>query len=253
MLSLLALVGGWFFAAPAVLAQTAPAAADPRLQDMSIGRTDAPITIVEYASLTCPHCAHFHADIMSVLKKDYIDTGKVRLIFRDFPLDQLALAAEQMTRCAGPERFFSFLEVLYAQQRNWAGAPDPMAALTQIGRLGGLTSEQITACFADQAVSDYILNSRLEGNQKFGVNSTPTLIINGKVEAGVPELAEFRKKLDGLLSSGSTAPGALPGAAATSGTSSMTSFLGGNMKLYLGIGVVVLIVGGIVVFLLRTR
>ncbi|WP_374303041.1 DsbA family protein [Ferrovibrio sp.] len=179
-------------------AQAASAGADPRLQDMVIGKADAKITIIEYASLTCPHCAAFHADILPAVKADYIDTGKAKLVFRDFPLDNLAFAGAILARCGGPDRYFTFLNVLFAQQRQWATASDPKAALTQIARLGGVSAEQFDACLADKALGDYILNSRLEGNQKFNVNSTPTLIINGKTEAGVPSLDELRKKLDAL-------------------------------------------------------
>lgn len=179
-------------------AQAASTGADPRLQDMVIGKADAKITIIEYASLTCPHCAAFHADILPAVKADYIDTGKAKLVFRDFPLDNLAFAGAILARCGGPDRYFTFLNVLFAQQRQWATASDPKAALTQIARLGGVSAEQFDACLADKALGDYILNSRLEGNQKFNVNSTPTLIINGKTEAGVPSLDELRKKLDAL-------------------------------------------------------
>lgn len=186
------------FLANAALAQTGAPAGDPRLQDMVLGKADAPITIIEYASLTCPHCARFEAEVLPQLKKEYIDTGKAKLIFRDFPLDQLAFGGAVLARCGGPEKYFTFLNVLFAQQRQWAGAPDPKAALTQIGRLGGVSSEQFEKCLADKALGDYILNSRLEGNQKFNVNSTPTLIINGKTEAGAPSMEELRKKLDAL-------------------------------------------------------
>lgn len=172
--------------------------ADPRLQDMVLGKPEAPITIIEYASLTCPHCASFHADVLPTLKTEYIDTGKAKLIFRDFPLDQLAFAGAVLARCGGPEKYYTYLNVLFAQQRQWATAADPKAALTQIGRLGGVSAEQFDKCLQDKALGDYILNSRLEGNQKFNVNSTPTLIINGKAESGVPSLADLRKKLDAL-------------------------------------------------------
>jgi protein-disulfide isomerase len=193
----LAFVLGGFFAVHAQ-AQTAPAAADPRLQDMVLGKADAPITIVEYASLTCPHCAAFHAEVLPALKTEYIDTGKAKLIFRDFPLDQLAFAGAVLARCGGPEKYYTFLNVLFAQQRQWAGSQDPKGALVQIGRLGGVSSDQFEKCLQDKPMGDYILNSRLEGNQKHGVNSTPTLIINGKAESGVPSIADLRKKLDAL-------------------------------------------------------
>ena len=193
----LVLVFGGFFAVGAQ-AQAGAAGGDPRLQDMVLGKAEAPVTIIEYASLTCPHCAAFHADVLPALKTEYIDTGKVKLIFRDFPLDQLAFAGAVLARCGGPEKYYTYLNVLFAQQRQWAGSPDPKAALTQIGRLGGVSAEQFDKCLADKPLGDYILNSRLEGNQKFNVNSTPTLIINGKAEAGVPSLADMRKKLDAL-------------------------------------------------------
>jgi protein-disulfide isomerase len=179
-------------------AQAGAAGADPRLQDMVLGKAEAPVTIIEYASLTCPHCAHFHETVLPALKTEYIDTGKVKLIFRDYPLDQLAFAGAVLARCGGPEKYFTFLNVLFAQQRQWAGSPDPKAALTQIGRLGGVSSEQFDKCLQDKALGDYILNSRLEGNQKFNVTATPTLIINGKAESGVPSIEELRKKLDAL-------------------------------------------------------
>jgi protein-disulfide isomerase len=179
-------------------AQATNAGADPRLQDMVLGKPDAKITIIEYASLTCPHCAAFHADILPALKTEYIDTGKAKLIYRDFPLDNLAFAGAILARCGGPEKYFTFLNVLFAQQRQWATASDPKAALTQIGRLGGVSAEQFDKCLADKPLGDFILQQRLDGNQKFNVNSTPTLIINGKTETGVPSLDELRKKLDAL-------------------------------------------------------
>ncbi|MCW0235827.1 MAG: DsbA family protein [Ferrovibrio sp.] len=193
----LVLVFGGFFAG-GVQAQAGAAGGDPRLQDMVLGKAEAPVTIIEYASLTCPHCAAFHADVLPALKTEYIDTGKAKLIFRDFPLDQLAFAGAVLARCGGPEKYYTYLNVLFAQQRQWAGSPDPKAALTQIGRLGGVSAEQFDKCLADKPLGDYILNSRLEGNQKFNVNSTPTLIINGKAESGVPSIDDMRKKLDAL-------------------------------------------------------
>lgn len=186
-----------FLGATAHAQGTAPAG-DPRLQDIVLGKADAPITIIEYASLTCPHCARFHTDVLPTLKTEYIDTGKVKLIFRDFPLDQAAFGAAVLARCGGPEKYYTFLNVLFAQQRQWAASSDPKAALVQIGRLGGVSSEQFDRCLAEKPLGDYILNSRLEGNQKFNVSSTPTLIINGKAEAGAPTMEELRKKLDAL-------------------------------------------------------
>ena len=173
---------------------------DPRLQDMVLGKADAPITIIEYASMTCPHCAHFAETVLPSLKKDYIETGKVKLIFRDFPLDQMAYFGAILARCAGPQKYFSFIDVIFAQQAAWISNDQQTTInnLKQIGRLGGLSSEQFDKCLADKAMGEYILNSRLEANQKFKVNSTPTLIINGDVEPGVPDYDALRKKLDAL-------------------------------------------------------
>lgn len=193
-LASMALLLAGLLAVPA-LAQTAP---DPRLQDMVLGQAEAPVTVIEYASLTCPHCASFHAEVLPAIKKEFIDTGKAKLIFRDFPLDQVAFAGAILARCAGPEKYFTYLNVLFAQQRQWATAQDPVASLKQIGRLGGMPADQFDKCLADKALGDYILAERLEGNQKFNVNSTPTLIINGKAESGVPSLDELRKKLNAL-------------------------------------------------------
>ena len=174
---------------------------DPRLQDMVLGKADAPVTIIEYASMTCPHCAHFAETVLPDLKKDYIDTGKVKLIFRDFPLDQMAYFGSILARCAGPQRYFSFIDVLFAQQAAWISNDQKttIANLKQIGRLGGLPSEDFDKCLADKSMGEYILNSRVEANQKFKVDSTPTLIINGDVEPGVPDYSALRKKLDTLV------------------------------------------------------
>lgn len=192
-LAFLVLLAPGLFAIPAQAQST-----DPRLQDMVLGKADAPITIIEYASLTCPHCAAFHTETLPAIKKEFIDTGKAKLIFRDFPLDQVAFMGAILARCAGPERYFTYLDVLFAQQRQWVTAQDPAAALKQIARLGGMPAEQFDKCLQDKAVGDYILAQRLEGNQKFNVNSTPTIVINGKVEPGAASLDELRKKLSAL-------------------------------------------------------
>jgi len=248
-LGALLLLGGLGLAAGPTASPARAQAADPRLQDMALGRPDAPVTIVEYASLTCPHCAAFHANVLPALKKEYIDTGKARLIFRDFPLDQLALAAAAVSRCAGPERYFSFIEVFFAQQRTWAGGADPRAAMTQIARLGGMSTEQIDACWASQAVSDYILNSRLEAVQKFNVESTPTLIVNGRKLAGVPDMEEFRKLLDGAAQGGGASAGGLPQASG----SWLSAWFPAESRVYIGVGLVVIVVGAVVAYMLRRR
>src|SRR6478735_6633041 len=108
------------------------------LGESAIGDATAPVTIIEYSSLTCPHCAAFHTQTLPELTKRYIDTGKVRLVLRDFPLDETALKASVIAHCAGPERVPEFVEVFFTRQQSWARAADPVQALTQLARLGGL-------------------------------------------------------------------------------------------------------------------
>lgn len=180
----------------ALLAAPARAAT---VEEQVLGDPAAPVTIIEYASLTCPHCAAFHHSTLPALKERYIDTGKVKLVYRDFPLDQLALQAAVLAHCAGPERYFAFLDALFATQQTWARADDPIAALKQIARLGGLPEAQADACLADTAMQDAILQSRLEGEQKHDIRSTPSLIIDGKTYSGARSIDELAQLIDPLL------------------------------------------------------
>lgn len=168
--------------------------------DLILGDRDAPVTIIEYSSLTCPHCANFHLNILPDLKARYIDTGKARLVYRDFPFDRAALLAAALAHCAGPDRFFDFLTVLFGSQKTWARAPDPAAALKRIGRLGGLSGEEIDACFANKALLDSILRERLTGAKVFEVDSTPTFFINGQKLLGAQPVENFSAVIDRLLS-----------------------------------------------------
>ncbi len=161
----------------------------PRLEggDMVMGLAGAPVTLIEYASLTCPHCATFHASALPQLKARYIDTGLVKHIYRDFPLDRVALAAAMLARCAGPERYFTFIDVYYQQQSNWTrgGTLDQvMANLKGLTRLGGMPEPQIDACLANREVETAVLTQQLQGEREFQVRSTPTLIINGRPHIG---------------------------------------------------------------------
>lgn len=169
------------------------------LGEPAIGDPAAPVTIIEYASLTCPHCAAFHTKTLPELKKRYIDTGKVRLLLRDFPLDETALKAAVIAHCAGPERQPKFVEVFFAQQQSWARASDPLQALKQLARLGGLVAEQIDACLADKSLEDAVLQARLDGEKKYDIRSTPSFIIGGKTYAGDQSVDEFAQLIDPLL------------------------------------------------------
>ena len=174
-------------AAFAVLALAAvPAAAQPAIGDMTMGNPDAPVTVIEYASMTCPHCANFHRDNLPRLKAEFIDTGQVLLVFRDFPLDQLAVIGAVLARCAGPERYFPFVDALFRQQEAWARSDDPLQALSQIGQLGGVNRAAFDACLENEQLVDAVVNSRLQAEQQYGVGNTPTFIVNGVLVENQP-------------------------------------------------------------------
>lgn len=149
-----------------------------------IGNIDAPVTIVEYASLTCSHCASFHADTLPVVKEQVIDTGKARLVFRDFPLDRHALDAHVLVRCVAPTKHSAMLDLLFATQDTWARSQDPQSEFDRIGRSAGMTSEAVKSCLNDQSVFDAVIAQRLEGEQKYQIQSTPSFIIGGKLYRG---------------------------------------------------------------------
>jgi protein-disulfide isomerase len=182
--------------APLLLALGAGISRAAEVHEHVLGKPDAPVTIIEYASLTCPHCAEFAKDTIPQLKQRYIDTGKAKLVYRDFPLDQIALQAAVLAHCAGDERYFTFLDAIFANQPTWARAKDPIAALKQLARLGGLPPDQADACLADKGMENAVLQSRLDAEQKFDVNSTPTLIVNGKKVTGSHDIDTLGKAIE---------------------------------------------------------
>jgi protein-disulfide isomerase len=139
--------------------------------------------------------------VLPDLKERYIETGKVRLVFRDFPLDERALMAAALAHCAGPDRYFGFLDVLFQTQSGWARADDYLGALKKLGKLGGMSDEQMDACLADQELTDGILQTRLDGQNEHQVSSTPTLVINGEVYPGAREIDELSALIDPLVGS----------------------------------------------------
>lgn len=183
-----------------LLSISATAQTTPVSGDVIFGKADAPVTIIEYASFTCPHCAAFHAETFPLIKRNFIETGKVKLIFRDFPLDQYALRASMLARCSGADRYYSFVEVLFAQQLNWVRAPDPVRALAQIAKLGGVGEAEFTACLANPQIEEAVLKSRLQGVQEFNIESTPSFIINGKLQSGALPYSDFETVINTALS-----------------------------------------------------
>ena len=155
--------------------------------DRILGKPDAPITIVEYASLTCPHCAHFATVVLPKLKEKWIDNGKAKLVMRDYPLDEPALRAAMIARCASPDKFYAFIDTFFADQQQWVLAKDYKAALARLALLGGMNKTEFDACLANKSVEDKVLQSRLGATQQLGVNSTPTFFINGAKFDGAPE------------------------------------------------------------------
>jgi protein-disulfide isomerase len=167
-------------------------------EDRILGNPNAPITIIEYASMTCPHCAHFADDVLPELKKKWIDTGKAKLVLRDFPLDGEAVHASMIARCAPPDRFYAFVDTFFADQDKWVTAPDYQAALTRLAELGGMSKAEVDKCLSDNKLEDKILNSRLIASKDLDVNATPTFFINGTKFSGEPTAEAFNKLLSGL-------------------------------------------------------
>lgn len=169
------------------------------LGELVLGDPSAPVTVIEYASLTCDHCGAFHRETLPEFKRRYVDTGKVKLVFRDFPLEQNALRAAMIARCAGPGRRYNFVDAFFGHQEGWAHAKDPLAALKQLAKLGGMGEAEIDACLADKTVEEAVLQSRLTGQSSFDIRSTPTFIINGKAYPGNRSVEELAEIIDPLL------------------------------------------------------
>ncbi len=183
------------------LAQTVPMSdlmKPNALPDMVLGNDKAPVTVIEYASLTCSHCAHFQEATFPELKKRYIDTGKVRFITREFPLDSLAAAAFMLARCTGQDdknKYFALVDTLYRQQRTWA-VEKPLAPLFAIAKQAGFTQQTFDACLSNQKILDGIESVRQRASSQFKVESTPTFFINGTKVPGAVSIEEMAKVID---------------------------------------------------------
>jgi protein-disulfide isomerase len=168
------------------------------LPDKVLGEENAPVTIVEYASMTCPHCAHFDETTFPELKKKYIDTGKVRYMLREFPFDPRAEAGFMLARCS-KDNYYPMVHVLFEQQGEWAAVENAKEALLRIAKLAGFTQESFEACLTDQKLLDDIRSVRMRGEKEFGVDATPTFFINGKKYAGAMSIEQMSAIIDGML------------------------------------------------------
>lgn len=168
------------------------------LPDMVLGSETAPVTIIEYASLTCSHCKHFDETTFPELKKRYIDTGKIRYIFREFVLNEVDLLGVALARCVSKDAYFPFVRTLFEKQQQWA-VQNPVPPLLAISRQAGLTEEKFRECASNQKVIQAIQDQRERAASKLGVNSTPTFFINGEKHSGALTIEEMEKLIQPYL------------------------------------------------------
>jgi protein-disulfide isomerase len=186
------------------MAQSAADVAKPQsLPDMALGPANASVTITEYASMTCPHCANFNEAVFPKIKSAYIDSGKVRYVFREFPLDIKAAAGSMLARCIAKDdapKYFAVIDLLFRQQNEWV-TKNTTETLTRIGKQAGLSQQQVEDCLKDQALLDKIAADQKFANEVLKVNSTPTFFVNGEMLKGETSFDEFSKRIDSLLKS----------------------------------------------------
>lgn len=185
---------------PSAFAQPAPEAllAPGALPDKVFGSDDAPVTIIEYASLTCPHCRTFHVDVWPDLKERYVDTGKVRFIMREFPFDPRSTAGFMLARCAGDDKWYPTIDLLYRTQENWARTSDGSGALKSVMGMTGMDEAAFEACLQNEELMQQV-QSVAEAGRGFGVDSTPTFFINGQMYKGALSVDRFGEVIEPLL------------------------------------------------------
>lgn len=184
-------------AAPPAAAAIAPLA--EAAAERVLGRPEAPVTIVEHSSLGCPHCASFHRETLPKIKEKYIDTGKVKLVFADFPLGGLALAASMVSRCAPKDGFFGMIELFFREQERWSRAREPMKEIERIARFGGLSEKDVKACLDTQPLLAAIRERAERATREMKVESTPTFFVDGQRIEGAQPYAEFEKAIEAAL------------------------------------------------------
>lgn len=183
---------GWAQQSISVLMEPGP------LPERSFGDADAPVTIIEYASLTCGHCRSFHVTTWPALREKYVDTGRVRFIFREFPFDPRATAGFMLARCSGGDKWYATLDLLFRSQEQWAWASDAKGALKSVMGATGMSGEEVERCLKDRSLLNKITAIAKKG-KKLGVDSTPTFFVNGRVVKGSMTIEQFSAVLDPLL------------------------------------------------------
>ncbi len=166
--------------------------------DRVLGKADAPLTVIEYASMTCPHCAKFHENVMPTIKADWIDTGKIKLVYRDLPTPPISMAmgVAMITQCAPKEQYFPILGYLFKAQDRWLSSPDPLSEIKRTVGLAGITPAEVDACLKNTDLSNQLNERAQEGTRLYHVNSTPTLVVNGQLIEGETPYASIKKTLE---------------------------------------------------------
>lgn len=203
------LLGWGAFLAPMMLFSLTPAfpqelavklleAASP-LGDRAMGSIDAPVVMIEYASATCPHCAEFHEKLLPQIKTEYIDTGKVRFIFREFPLDQLALAAFMLARCVPEDKYFATIDLMFRRQRTWAQAKNPADELFRITQMAGMDQAGFEACVKRQDLANAIVETSKKAAKDFAIKGTPAIFINGQFVDAPEDMPAVKAAIDSAI------------------------------------------------------
>lgn len=185
--------------APSVARAAAEVDLDAAVEPRVLGDPDAPLTMIEYSSLTCPHCASFHAKSYKPIVETYVETGRMKFEMRDFPLDQYALRASAMARAIDGKPYFALIDLIFKQQSSWTRASNPLDAVKKIGRLAGISAETAEAYMTNDELLDSILNGRIAAQKTYDVNSTPTFVIGDEVIRGAETFETFQKVIEDKL------------------------------------------------------
>ncbi|WNJ99271.1 DsbA family protein [Thalassospiraceae bacterium LMO-JJ14] len=169
------------------------------MTELVIGKADAPVEMIEYASLSCPACEHFHSAVYPIIKKEYIDTGKVKFIFRDFPTNSPGLAAAMIARCAGPERHEGMVDIFFDTQKQWGHAENPLQALGMVARMAGLGPNDVDQCIRNSTLMNAINEKARKANEELGVAATPTIFVAGKEVEHAQDVDKLKAVIDAAL------------------------------------------------------